>query len=66
MSIKKLNKREEVADWYVTNVLHLHKNEGLAPVIDWFIVNLNENAFNALCKEYEKQMNNLEAEGFFK
>ena len=66
MTIKKLNKRESVADWYVTNVLHIEENHGLVPIMEWFIVNLKDNAFDSMCKDYEKQMSNLEAEGFFK
>ena len=66
MPIEKLNKRESVAEWYVTNVLHLEENYGLVPIIEWFILNLKDNAFDSLCKDYEQQMSNLEAEGFFK
>lgn len=66
MTIKKLNKRESVADWYVTNVLQLNGDDGLVPIMEWFILNLKDNAFNSLCSDYEKQMSNLEAEGFFK
>ena len=43
MTIKKLNKRESVAEWYVTNVLHLNENHGLVPIIEWFILKLRHN-----------------------
>lgn len=64
MSINKLSKRESVAEWYATQVFETCTT----PIdeVEWMIKNLNESAYAEIEEYYDEQMNNLEAEGFFK
>lgn len=64
MSINKLRKRESVAEWYATQVFETCTT----PIdeVEWMIKNLNESAYAEIEEYYDEQMNNLEAEGFFK
>ncbi len=67
MTIQQMEKRKEVAEWYVINVLQDNiKEDGLESVIEWFVKNLRDAAYNLIENDYEEQMSNLEAEGFFK
>ena len=64
MSARKIPKRLEVAAWYIINVwpnISCKDDE-----VEWLVSNLKDNAFEAIEDMYDEQMNNLEAEGFFK
>ena len=64
MSAITQNKRESVAEWYLTNVYpHISDKDA---EIEWLVVHLKDNAFKAIEGMYDEQMNNLEAYGFFK
>jgi hypothetical protein len=64
MSAKKLNKRESVAEWYMSNVYpDIYDKDA---EIEWLVQNLKDNVFEVIERMYNEQMNNLEAEGFFK
>ena len=62
--MQKQTTKQSVAEWYATQVF---KN-CTTPVseVEWLIENLKESAFSEIEDFYDKQMNNLEAEGFFK
>jgi hypothetical protein len=62
--MQKQTTKQSVAEWYATQVF---KN-CIIPVseVEWLIENLKESAFSEIEDFYDKQMNNLEAEGFFK
>ena len=64
MSIKKLNKRESVAEWYATQVFETCTT----PIdeVEWMIKNLKDSAYAEIEEFYNEQMSNLETEGFFK
>lgn len=64
MSIKKLNKRESVAEWYLTNVYPYVTDKEAE--IEWLVNHLQAPAFRAIEGMYDEQMSNLEADGFFK
>jgi DNA-binding protein YbaB len=59
-----MNKRDEVAEWYIANIYPyvMDKEEE----IEWLITQLKNNAFATIEEMYNEQMNNLEADGFFK
>ena len=56
--------RQSVAEWYATQVFENCTNP--TSEVEWLIENLKESAFNEIKDFYDEQMNNLEAEGFFK
>lgn len=62
--MKKQTTRQSVAEWYATQVFE----NCTTPIseVEWLIENLKESAFNEIEDFYDEQMNNLEAEGFFK
>jgi len=66
MSIRKLNKREEVAEWYAMNVFNNIEWAETESAVEWLVMNLSRNAFNELKEVYDEQMSNLEDDGFFK
>lgn len=67
MTIREMEKRKDVAEWYVINVLQDNiEEEGLESLVEWFVKNLREGAYKLIENDYEEQMSNLEAEGFFK
>lgn len=67
MTIQQMEKRKDVAEWYVINVLQDNiEEEGLESLVEWFVKNLREGAYKLIENDYEEQMSNLEAEGFFK
>jgi hypothetical protein len=55
---------QSVAEWYATQVFE----SCTTPIseVEWLIENLKESAFEQIEDFYDEQMNNLEAEGFFK
>ena len=57
-------KRREVAEWYIINVFSDIKDKEAE--VEWLVRNLNTKAFELFEADYDEQMNNLEAEGFFK
>ena len=59
-----MNKREAVAEWYLINVYpNVTRKEA---EIEWLVQHLEGSAFEQIEGMYDEQMNNLEAEGFFK
>jgi hypothetical protein len=56
--------RQSVAEWYAQQIFE----NCTTPIseVEWLIENLKESAFNEIEDFYDEQMNNLEAEGFFK
>lgn len=67
MTVGEMEKRKDVAEWYVINVLHKDiEQEGLESLVEWFVKNLREAAYQQIENDCELQMSNLEAEGFFK
>ncbi len=58
------DKRTEVAEWYLANVFPYVSDKGAE--IEWLVSHLKDNAFEAIEGMYDEQMNNLEADGFFK
>ena len=67
MTIQQMEKRKDVAEWYVINVLQDNiEEEGLESLVEWFVKNLREGAYKLIENDYEEQMSNLESEGFFK
>ena len=67
MTVREMEKRKDVAEWYVINVLQDNiEEEGLESLVEWFVKNLREGAYKLIENDYEEQMSNLEAEGFFK
>ena len=62
--MEKQTTRQSVAEWYATQVFE----NCTTPIseVEWLIENLKESAFNEIKDFYDEQMNNLEAEGFFK
>jgi hypothetical protein len=57
-------KREEVAEWYLTNVYPYVTDKD--EQVEWLITQLKDDAFTTIEEMYDEQMNNLEADGFFK
>jgi len=62
--MEKQTTRQSVAEWYATQVFE----NCTTPVseVEWLIENLKESAFSEIEDFYDEQMNNLEAESFFK
>ena len=56
--------RQSVAEWYAQQIFE----NCTTPIseVEWLIENLNESVFSEIEDFYDEQMNNLEAEGFFK
>ena len=56
--------RQSVAEWYTTQIFETSST----PIseVEWLIENLKESAFGEIEDFYDEQMNNIEAEGFFK
>lgn len=59
-----MNKRNEVAEWYLMNVYPYVSDKDAE--IQWLVENLKNPAFEAIEGMYDEQMSNLEADGFFK
>lgn len=58
------SKRQEVAEWYLTNVWpYVSKKDA---EIEWLVEHLIGPAFEQIEGMYDEQMNNLEADGFIK
>ena len=57
-------KREEVAEWYLTNVYPYVTDKD--EQVEWLITQLKDDAFTTIEEMYDEQMNNLEDDGFFK
>jgi hypothetical protein len=53
-----------VAEWYVDNIYPDVMDKEAE--IEWLITQLKDDAFTTIEEMYDNQMNNLEAEGFFK
>ena len=64
MPIKKQNKRQDVAEWYLREILPYVLDEDAE--IEYLVTNLKDEAFKDIEDAYDEQMSNLEAEGFFK
>jgi hypothetical protein len=63
MDTKKLNKRTEVAEWYLVNIYpHIKDKES---EIELLVTYLSNDAFAVIERMYNEQMSNLEKEGFF-
>jgi|TARA_B110000881_G_C18556419_1_gene507200 phosphoenolpyruvate carboxylase len=62
--MEKQTTRQSVAEWYTTQIFETSST----PIseVEWLIENLKESAFEEIEDFYDEQMNNLEAEGFFK
>ena len=62
--MEKQTTRQSVAEWYTTQIFETSST----PIseVEWLIENLKESAFEEIEDFYNEQMNNLEAEGFFK
>ena len=62
--MEKQTTRQSVAEWYTTQIFE----KSLTPIseVEWLIENLKESSFEKIEDFYDEQMNNLEAEGFFK
>ena len=59
-----MDKRNDVAEWYLVNVLpYVYDKQA---EIEWLVEHLKDDAFEAIEGMYDEQMNNLEADGFFK
>jgi len=59
-----MSKRDEVAEWYIANIYPYVMDKEAE--IEWLITQLKDDAFNTIEEMYDEQMNNLEADGFFK
>ena len=57
-------KRREVAEWYIINVFSDVKDKEAE--VEWLVRHLKTKAFKLFEDDYDEQMSNLEAEGFFK
>ena len=62
--MEKQTTRQSVAEWYTTQIFETSST----PIseVEWLIENLKESAFEEIEGFYDEQMNNIEAEGFFK
>lgn len=59
-----MSKRDEVAEWYIANIYpYVMDKEAM---LEWLITQLKDDAFAIIEEMYDEQMNNLEADGFFK
>jgi len=59
-----MSKRDEVAEWYIANIYPYVMDKEAE--IEWLITQLKDDAFTTIEEMYDEQMNNLEADGFFK
>lgn len=59
-----MSKRDEVAEWYICNIYPDVMDKEAE--IEWLITQLKDDAFTTIEEMYDEQMNNLEADGFFK
>lgn len=59
-----MDKRNDVAEWYLVNVWPYVSDKEAE--IEWLVEHLKDDAFEAIEGMYDEQMNNLEADGFFK
>lgn len=59
-----MKKRKAVAEWYLANVYPYIKDKDSE--IEWLVTHLKTEAFELFEADYDEQMNNLEADGFFK
>jgi hypothetical protein len=59
-----MSKRDEVAEWYIANIYPDVMDKEAE--IEWLITQLKDDAFTTIEEMYDEQMNNLEADGFFK
>jgi len=59
-----MSKRDEVAEWYISNIYPDVMDKEAE--IEWLITQLKDDAFTTIEEMYDEQMNNLEADGFFK
>lgn len=68
----KANKRDDVAEWYATQAFETCTTPTdkarlyLFETVEWMIKNLKDSAYAEIEEFYNEQMNNLEADGFFK
>jgi len=62
--MEKQTTRQSVAEWYMTNIYPYVMDKEAE--VEWLINQLNDDAFTTIYEMYDEQMNNLEAEGFFK
>jgi hypothetical protein len=62
--MEKKTTRQSVAEWYTIQIFETCTT----PIseVEWLIENLKESAFEQIEDFYDEQMNNLEAESFFK
>lgn len=58
------NKREAVAEWYLVNIWPYVSDKEAE--VEWLVTHLKTKAFKLFEADYDEQMNNLEADGFFK
>ena len=59
-----MDKRNDVAEWYLSNIYpYVHDKDA---EIEWLVENLSDDAFKLIEGMYDEQMENLEADGFFK
>ena len=59
-----MSNRDEVAEWYIANIYPYVMDKEAE--VEWLITQLKDNAFATIEEMYNEQMNNLEADGFFK
>lgn len=59
-----MSKRDEVAEWYIANIYPYVMDKEAE--VEWLITQLKDDAFATIEEMYNEQMNNLEADGFFK
>lgn len=59
-----MSKRDEVAEWYIANIYPYVMDKEAE--VEWLITQLKDDAFTTIEEMYNEQMNNLEADGFFK
>lgn len=59
-----IKKRDAVAEWYLINIYPYVTNKDAE--IEFLIKNLRKSVFKDFKEMYDEQMNNLEADGFFK
>jgi hypothetical protein len=64
MTMERKTTRQSVAEWYVDNIYPDVMDKEAE--IEWLITQLKDDAFTTIEEMYDNQMNNLEAEGFFK
>lgn len=62
--MEKQTTRQSVAEWYISNIYPYVMDKEAE--VEWLITQLKDDAFDTIKEMYDEQMNNLEAEGFFK